>query len=204
LRLHDHILYHLGGEAGILNLGLVDSAAQRPQSVVYGKEIFTGCVIKAASLACALISWHPFVDGNKRTALYSMAIMLDMNGIYMPFPPYLVKYSLLVAREKMTESEFAQKIAWRCARKGSLMQFYKELRYDRIPKWELNFLLKRRFTRRRAIDKMVDWLAAGYYETLQKTMEDYHNRPRPVEKDTFRFDDDDMFSDAYGEAPQKA
>jgi len=185
----------MGGESGILNIGLVDSAAQRPQTIVYGHEIFKGCIIKASSLAYALISWHPSMDGNKRTALYSIAIMLQMNNIFMPFPPYLVKYSLLVARQEMSEQQFAAKITKICAKEGSFMHPWKYLRYHKLPIWEVTYLLNTRFTRGRGMNKILDWMAAGDAKTLEKTMEDYSNMPKRKEKQDFIMKDDDVIYD---------
>ena len=190
LRLHDHIIYHYGGETGVLHEGLVDAAAQRPRTTIANTEMYKGYIVKACSLAFALISWHPFVDGNKRTALYSMANMLSMNGIYMPFPPYLVKYSLLVAREEMKEAEFTKRIDSICAPNNSFQRFWKDLRYSKTPQWELRLL--NRYTSKGTEQKLVDWLAAGDLPTLQQTMQDYSNMPKRTESPEFKYKEGDI------------
>ena len=196
LRLHDHIIYHYGGETGVLHEGLVDSAAQRPRTVISNIEMYNGCIAKASSLAYALISWHPFVDENKRTALYSMANMLAINEIYTPFPPYLIKYSLLVAREKMTEEEFTKRIDVICAPNNSLRRFWKHFRYYTIPSWELKLLM--RYTPKGTIEKLVDWLAAGDYQTLQTTLKEYANMPQRTENPSFRYMEGDIIDSIEG------
>lgn len=58
----------LGGQAGVRDAGLVQSAAARPRTVAFGTEAYTMIEDKAAALLHSLIWNRPFVDGNKRTA----------------------------------------------------------------------------------------------------------------------------------------
>ena len=66
--------------AGVREPGLVESIAVRPKQVVYGTITFPDIFSKAASLMEAIIRWHPFVDGNKRTALLVTNVYLGING----------------------------------------------------------------------------------------------------------------------------
>jgi hypothetical protein len=125
-----------------------------------------------------------------------MANMLSMNGIYMPFPPYLNKYSLLVAREKITEDQFTKRIDRICAPSSSFTRFWKELRYYRIPNWELRLLM--RYTPKRTVDKLVDWLAAGDLPTLQKTLQEYASMPKRTESPIFRYHEGDIVESSEG------
>ncbi len=196
LRLHDHIIYHFGGESGVLHQGLVDAAAQRPQTIIHQTEIYKGCIIKAASLAYALITWHPFVDGNKRTAVASMSMMLDANGIHMSLAPYLVKYSLLVAREQMDEDHFVKQIYKISSPKNSFSRRWKDLRYYRIPTWELLGFARLggrlRIYREMYAERLLDWMAAGDLPTLRKTLEDFANQPHRKESALFHFQEGDI------------
>ncbi|WP_371481279.1 type II toxin-antitoxin system death-on-curing family toxin [Kitasatospora sp. NBC_00315] len=70
-------------EVGVRDLGLLSSAAHRPQSQMFGVEAYTGLFEKAASLLHSLAVNHPFVDGNKRTAWMSTVVFLDLNGAEM-------------------------------------------------------------------------------------------------------------------------
>ncbi len=64
-----------GGRPGILDLGRVEAAIVRPYSG-YLRPIAN----KAAALVDAVVSNHGFVDGNKRTAVILMDLLLEGSG----------------------------------------------------------------------------------------------------------------------------
>ncbi|GGV13557.1 toxin Doc [Kitasatospora herbaricolor] len=70
-------------EVGVRDLGLLSSAAHRPESQMFGVEAYSGLFEKAAALLHSLAINHPFVDGNKRTAWMSAVVFLDLNGAEM-------------------------------------------------------------------------------------------------------------------------
>ncbi len=76
LELHQVLLARFGGTPGVRDLGLLDSALQRPQSGYY--ETLS---LQAAALLQSLVMNHAFVDGNKRVAFALTAIFLRMNGL---------------------------------------------------------------------------------------------------------------------------
>lgn len=79
LVLHDRLLALHGGAAGIRDAALLASAIARPhQHVSYGKS---PSVIQLAALyTAAIVSNHPFVDGNKRTGFLMGILFLELNG----------------------------------------------------------------------------------------------------------------------------
>ena len=56
------------------------AAVARPWGSSFGQDHFTTPVEKAAALAESLIRRHPFIDGNKRTAMYAAAYLLETLG----------------------------------------------------------------------------------------------------------------------------
>jgi len=76
LALHDMQLRLFGGAPGIRDMGQLESALFRPQTGYY-KDI----VEEAAALWESFMQNHPFVDGNKRTALNVTLLFLDVNGV---------------------------------------------------------------------------------------------------------------------------
>ncbi|OGC50393.1 hypothetical protein A2716_04265 [candidate division WWE3 bacterium RIFCSPHIGHO2_01_FULL_40_23] len=80
LFLHELSLELYGGADGIRALALLESSVQRPKSSFGGKFLYQSIFDKASSLIHSLILNHPFVDGNKRTAVYSVFIFLHLNG----------------------------------------------------------------------------------------------------------------------------
>lgn len=83
LVLHDLQLVTFGGRAGIRDLDLLESALARPRNrLAYGKKK-SSLARLAAAYAFGIIKNHPFVDGNKRTALVIAFAFLEVNGVEM-------------------------------------------------------------------------------------------------------------------------
>ena len=85
-RLHDIAIREYGGTPGVLHEDLLLSAANRPDSGWGDSEFFPTLYDKAAALAEAIINFHVFVDGNKRTALLAASAMLQLNGMCLDAP----------------------------------------------------------------------------------------------------------------------
>jgi len=68
-----------GGHHGLRDPGALESAVAAPQHhLIYGSgDLFDF----AAALMFALITNHPFLDGNKRVGTLTSAVMLEMNGV---------------------------------------------------------------------------------------------------------------------------
>ena len=80
LFIHDQMVKRFGGSYGIQDMGLIESAVARPQATFGGKYLYVSIYDKVASLLQSLLKNHPFVDGNKRTALTSAGLFLWKNG----------------------------------------------------------------------------------------------------------------------------
>jgi death-on-curing protein len=78
LSMHDRQLAEHGGGQGVRDEGLLDSALQRPLSKCdYGNPDLAEL---AAAYAFGIARNHPFIDGNKRTALVASRTFLLLNG----------------------------------------------------------------------------------------------------------------------------
>lgn len=80
LFIHDQMVKRFGGSLGVRDIGLMESAVARSQASFDSKYLYGSIFDKAAALLQSLLKNHPFVDGNKRTALTSTAIFLKKNG----------------------------------------------------------------------------------------------------------------------------
>jgi death-on-curing protein len=79
-------LLNLAGLLGVLDvrdLGLLDSAALRPQSVVFGTESYPMLADKAAALFESIVGNHPLIDGNKRLGWAALVSFYALNGIFL-------------------------------------------------------------------------------------------------------------------------
>jgi death-on-curing protein len=80
LGIHADQIRRYGGRPGLRDLGLLQSALAMPETT-FGGEFLHGTVFEmAAAYLFHLARNHPFVDGNKRTALMSALVFLGLNG----------------------------------------------------------------------------------------------------------------------------
>jgi death-on-curing protein len=80
LSIHQYVVQSTGGIPGILNPGALESAIARPFVSIDRVELFPSIEAKIAALIHSLIMFHPFADGNKRTALIAADDCLQMQG----------------------------------------------------------------------------------------------------------------------------
>ena len=78
--LHALVIEETGGSDGVRDVALLASAAEKPQTSFGGKELYRGVFLKAAVLLEAVVNYHAFVDGNKRTGFVATARFLFLNG----------------------------------------------------------------------------------------------------------------------------
>lgn len=80
LTIHDDQIDRYGGSHGFRDLDLLSSAVFRSQTTFGGEDLYPSIFEKAAALMHSLLLNHAFVDGNKRTAMTSGAVFLELNG----------------------------------------------------------------------------------------------------------------------------
>ena len=80
LAFHARLIDLFGGADGVRDQGLLESALARPQNLFAYGPAETGLVELAAAYAVGISSNHPFVDGNKRTAMQVSFVFLESNG----------------------------------------------------------------------------------------------------------------------------
>jgi death-on-curing protein len=87
-------------ERGIRDKGLLQLIAERPYFKPYGYDPFPDIYFKCASLIEGIAKEHPFINGNKRTALLTASIFMESNGYDIVLPLQSVKYSVIIANDK--------------------------------------------------------------------------------------------------------
>lgn len=65
----------------IRDIGLLGSAAARPQTTAFGEDAYPDLVTKAAALLQSIVNNHALVDGNERLGWLATAVFLELNGI---------------------------------------------------------------------------------------------------------------------------
>ena len=81
LRLHELSIITYGGSQRIRDQGLMESAIARPYQTFGGEDLYPTVFEKAAALTESIIINHPFIDGNKRTGLLAMLVILEIGNL---------------------------------------------------------------------------------------------------------------------------
>jgi len=110
LDFHAEQLALFGGADGVRDVGLLESTLARPvNKFAYGE---TDLSVLAAAYGFGIARNHPFVDGNKRTALASMVVLLGLNRMDLDAPQEAATAILLsLAAGQITERALARWIA---------------------------------------------------------------------------------------------
>lgn len=80
IELHMTIYERYGGDHGVLNEGILDSALLAPFQTFGGEELIPDTKEKIVRLAFGLIKNHAFRDGNKRIGALVLLTLLELNG----------------------------------------------------------------------------------------------------------------------------
>ncbi len=109
LFIHSRLIDETGGSHGIRDVGLLQSAVGRSKATYDGKDLYPDIFHKVAALMESLIKNHPFVDGNKRTAITSAGILLQMNGFIIETSQKdLERFTLGMAHGKIPVEDAAE------------------------------------------------------------------------------------------------
>ncbi|SRR6266545_6225966 len=81
IAIHQRQVSEHGGIEGLRDEGLLSSALARPQNLWAYAQPRPDLAALAAAYAHGIARDHPFVDGNKRTALVAARTFLLLNGV---------------------------------------------------------------------------------------------------------------------------
>jgi len=87
----------LGDPPPIRDMGLLGSAAARPQTTVFGEDAYPDLWTKAAALLQSVVKNHRLVDGNKRLGWLATAVFLELNDMTVVQATNDDVYSFVVA-----------------------------------------------------------------------------------------------------------
>ena len=86
LSLHADQIRRYGGRGGVRDLALLKSALAMPRATFESQYLHGSVFEQAAAYLFHLSRNHPFVDGNKRTALICTLVFLGTNGHRLTAP----------------------------------------------------------------------------------------------------------------------
>lgn len=115
LALEDVLLLHgdqvdlYGGDHGVRDLSLLESAIAQPQATYGGDHLHGDLFEMAAAYLYHIVQNHPFLDGNKRTGAVAALVFLDLNGIEVDTPEgNIYDLTLSVATGQTGKAEIAE------------------------------------------------------------------------------------------------
>ena len=106
LAIHELVLSVGGGQTGIRDLGLLESAVYRPRTGYYAD-----LAEMAAALMESILINHPFVDANKRTALVASDTFLRLNGHKLMLETDSA-YDAIIQAVSEPDHRFDRLVAW--------------------------------------------------------------------------------------------
>ncbi len=109
IKIHADQIQRYGGGEGIRDIDLLSSAVAMPYASFSDQFLHADIFEMAAAYVFHLSQNHPFVDGNKRTALASALVFLEMNGNTIDDPNDMLYDAMItLATGKVGKNEFAQ------------------------------------------------------------------------------------------------
>ncbi len=109
LELHADQVALYGGQHGVRDLGLLESAVAQPQAMFGGNYLHQDIFEMAAAYLFHLVQNHPFLDGNKRTGAVAALVFLDFNGVEIDAPKgSLYDLTIAVATGQADKNQIAE------------------------------------------------------------------------------------------------
>src|SRR5436190_23890738 len=97
LSIHKRQISEHGGSEGVRDLGLLESALDRPKNLYFYSNPKPNIEKMAASYAYGIVKNHPFIDGNKRVAYVTSQLFLRLNNRKLASVSSLSKYKTFIA-----------------------------------------------------------------------------------------------------------
>ena len=108
LLIHSLIIDETGGSHGVRDRHALQSLAESPRQSAFGNELYPTLFHKAAVYVRNIIHFHPFVDGNKRSAMTTASIFPEENDfVVTAIEGEIEEFALRVGAQKMEINEIA-------------------------------------------------------------------------------------------------
>ncbi len=107
IAIHERVLADHGGESGIRDRGLLESALARPQQIHAYDD--PDLATLAAAYATGIIRNHPFIDGNKRVGFMVAYVFLSRSGVNLTATEVSATHAVMdLAAGQTTEEQFSE------------------------------------------------------------------------------------------------
>ena len=107
--IHQSQIEQFGGEPGVRDVGLLDSAVAMPKAMFGGVFLHEDIYEMAAAYLYHIVQNHPFFDGNKRTGTAVAIEFLKLNGLkFLLDKEALIDMVLEVAQGRLKKAQIAE------------------------------------------------------------------------------------------------
>jgi len=122
---------------GYMSESMIQGCMDYAMTFVYGYEPYPDAIAKASALLYAIVNFHPFMDGNKRTALLATFFFLHFNGYSFKITEEAVQLTKQIATRKI--EKVGTVVGWLShhTRKSFRDTFFHKLFYSRFEEREL-------------------------------------------------------------------
>ena len=103
--IHEELSINHKIEPGYKDKDIIGSIIYKINARINNQELYPDVYLKAASLFEGIIRFHPFIDGNKRTALASLQEFLLENDVIFIIPYSAVRFAVKVARQSSLDQD---------------------------------------------------------------------------------------------------
>jgi len=109
LYLHANQVKLYGGDSGVRDMGLLESAVAQPRASFDGEFLHENIFPMVAAYLFHLVRNHAFIDGNKRVGAVAALVFLDLNGVEIVAPKgSLYDLTVAVASGQAGKAEVAE------------------------------------------------------------------------------------------------
>ncbi len=109
IEIHTDQIDRYGGSDGVRDMNLLSSAVATPFASFSGSFLHADIFEMAGAYAFHICKNHPFVDGNKRTALASALVFLEINGISVSDPAEKLYHTMIsIASGQLSKNKLAE------------------------------------------------------------------------------------------------
>ncbi len=109
--LHEILIQEFGGLSGVKDIGLVESALYGAQQTFGGQFLYSTISDMAAALWHGLACNHGFLDGNKRIALATVDVFLQLNNLELALSEAEAEsITIQIAAIELTRDELSRQI----------------------------------------------------------------------------------------------
>ena len=113
VEINRRMIAHFGGiffegDENLANRGSLEYVLAEIHGSLYGQELYPDLFQKAGLIGWRIIVGHIFHDGNKRTAMESCRLFLELNGFALRMDMEIVTIALDIATHKIEFDEFVE------------------------------------------------------------------------------------------------